>query len=221
MCRKRKKRKKSSLNAPGCLSGRFCLRIIVQKNMDQKNIFIISGPSGAGEDSIISALKERMNIEVVTTTTTRDMRPGESERQPYHFVTQEAFQDMIEHNMLVEWAQQYNGQYYGVTKKEFDDITSRGSIAVWKIDYKGVISAKSKFPGIIAIFIMAESVDILEQRIRSRSHVTEEYIAERMAYTQEWLQHTDMYDYTVINRQNLLSQAVGEVEAIITKHSKE
>lgn len=187
--------------------------------MNSNNIFIISGPSGAGEDSIITELKKRMDVRTIITTTTRQMREGESEGDPYYFITQNEFEDLIASNGLVEWAQQYNGQYYGVTKKEFEDITSTGKIGLWKIEYKGVQTAKEKFPGMIAIFIMAESLNILEQRIRMRDDVSEEYIQERMIYTKEWLKHTDMYDYTVINKQNKLSEAVDEIEKIIKKHA--
>lgn len=193
-----------------------CMLFLPTRHMNQNNIFIISGPSGAGEDSIINNLtKKHPYIHTVTTTTTRAMRPGESEGNPYHFVSAEEFRDMIARDMLVEWAQHYNGNFYGVTRQNFTAITSRGDIALWKIDYKGVITAKKKFPKIIAIFIMAESPDVLEQRIRKRGDVTEDYIAERMAYTKEWLRHTDIYDYTVINRQGRLEDAVAEVEHII------
>ena len=187
--------------------------------MNGENIFIISGPSGAGEDSIIKELHKRLSVKTIITTTTRDMRVGESERNPYHFVSKEDFQKMIEGGELVEWAQQYNGQYYGVTKKAFEEATSDNSIGLWKIEYKGVRSAKKTFDNIVAIFIMAESLEILESRIRTRSNVTEKYIKERMQYTQEWLKHTDIYDYSVINRQDKLSEAVDEIEAIIRKHS--
>jgi guanylate kinase len=64
---------------------------------------------------------------------------------------------------------------------------------------------------------MAESLDVLAQRIRSRSHVTEEYIKERMEYTQEWLKHEDIYDHKVINRQGHLEDAIKEIVEILRK----
>lgn len=194
--------------------------IIYNLTMHHNNIFIISGPSGAGEDSVINGLKKKNpDIHAVTNTTTRKMRAGESEGNPYHFVTVQQFESMIANDELVEWAQHYNGQYYGVTRQSFDNITAEGNIALWKIDYKGVIATKKMFPDIIAIFLMAESLEVLEQRIRQRVDVTEEYIAERMAYTKQWLTHTDIYDYTVINRQGHLDDAIAEVEKIIRTHS--
>ena len=39
--------------------------------------FIISGPSGAGEDSVIEGLKDKIKYERVITTVTREKRIGE------------------------------------------------------------------------------------------------------------------------------------------------
>ena len=85
---------------------------------NKNNIFIISGPSGAGEDSIIEGLKKYFPIERIVTTSTREMRPGESQSDPYWFIAREEFEKRRNNNEFVEWAEQYNGNLYGVTKKE-------------------------------------------------------------------------------------------------------
>ena len=92
--------------------------------MKTDSIFIISGPSGAGEDAIIDGLSKKMAIERVVTTTTRSMRPGESQGCPYYFISQEEFKNLIERKLLVEYAQEYNGQWYGVTEKELERVAN-------------------------------------------------------------------------------------------------
>ncbi len=183
-----------------------------------QNIFILSGPSGAGEDSIIDGLENILPIERVITTVTRAPRTGESDGHPYYFISLENFQQKIARGEMAEYAQQYNGNFYGVTKEELERIAKLKKIGIWKIDYKGVETAKKMFPDIIAIFITAP-LEILEQRIRTRDHLTETYITERMEYTKEWLNHTDIYDYTVENAQGKLNEAVEQVAAIIKKHA--
>lgn len=187
--------------------------------MNTKKLIIISGPSGAGEDSIIAGLCERMNAHVVITSTTRSPRSGETDGNPYYFLTQEEFEGNIREEKMAEWAQHYNEQYYGVTKEELRRVQEAGEVGLWKIDYKGVISAKEMFPDIKAIFIMADSLEILEKRLRGRKNVTNAYIAERMEYTREWLNHTEIYDYEVINREGHLAQTINDVYQIIQKET--
>lgn len=189
--------------------------------MPKSNIFIISGPSGAGEDSIIEGLKKYFPIERVVTTSTREMRPNESQGNPYRFITREEFIKRRDNNEFVEWAEQYNGNLYGVTKEEIERMKSAGrrtgKIGLWKIEWKGVITAKKVFPEIPAIFINAP-MDILEDRIRRRGGISEEYIKERMNYTQEFLNHADIYDYTVLNEENKLDEAITQTAEIIKKY---
>lgn len=186
--------------------------------MDTARLFIVSGPSGAGEDSIIDGLSERLPIERVITTTTRTPRPGESSGNPYYFVSREEFERRKDLGGFVEWAEEYNGNYYGVSREELERVVATGRIGIWKIEWKGVMTAKRLFPGIVAIFVSAPLPSI-ETRIRKRDSASDEYVAERMAYTEEWMRHTDIYDYTVENRDGELEKAVSEAEKIIRGHS--
>lgn len=185
--------------------------------MDKSKIFIISGPSGAGEDSIIEGLKKFFKIERIITTTTRAMRSGESQGNPYYFISKNEFIKRRNNNEFVEWAEQYNGNLYGVTKAEIERVKNSSNIGTWKIEWKGVITAKKIFPEIPSIFINAP-LDVLENRIRRRDNFSEEYIKERTEYTKEWLKHKDIYDYEVVNEEGKLDEAIKEVKDIIEKN---
>ena len=182
------------------------------------NIFIISGPSGAGEDSIIRGLEKRFPIERVITTSTRPMRPGESQGKPYYFISKEEFQKKVENREFAEYAQEYNDNFYGVTKAELERVRNCGKIGTWKIEYKGVITAKEKFPEIKSIYIAPPSLEILRQRIMKRDGVSEEYLDERMKYTEEWIKHEHIYDFKVINEEGKLEEATEKVAKIIKEN---
>lgn len=184
--------------------------------MSYKNIIIISGPSGAGEDSVINGLKKIFPIERVITTTTRPMRKEESEGNPYYFVNQESFKKKIEAGELAEYAQEYNDNFYGVEKNELERIAFSGKIGIWKIEYKGVITAKKKFPEIKSIYIAAPSLEILQERIKKRNpNVSEEYLKERAEYTKKWIKHEDIYDFKVINEEGKLEETIKKAAEII------
>lgn len=183
--------------------------------MSKSNIFIISGPSGAGEDSIIEGLKRYFDIERIITTTTRAMRSGESEGNPYYFVSQEEFQKKIAGDEMAEYAQEYNDNFYGVTKAELERVNGCGKIGLWKIEYKGVMTAKEKFPEIKSIYIAPPSLEILKERIMRRDGVSEEYVNERMEYTKEWMKFEHIYDYKIVNEEGKLEEAILAVADII------
>jgi len=184
----------------------------------KNNLFILSGPSGAGEDSIINGLEKIMPIERVTTTTTREMRAGESEGNPYYFISKEEFKKKIKENGFFEYALQYNDNLYGVTFEEIERVKNSGKVGIWKIEYKGVMTAKKLIPGITTIFINAP-LDELEERIRRRDNVADEYIKERMEYTKEWLKHKDIYDHEIMNSNGKLEESTQKVAEIIKPHS--
>jgi len=181
----------------------------------KKNIFIISGPSGAGEDSIIEGLSKFFPVERVITTTTRAMRSREAQGSPYYFVSQKEFEKKIKNDELAEYAQEYNDNFYGVTKKELERVRACEKIGIWKIEYKGVITAKKLFPEIKSIYINPPSLEILKQRIMRRDNVSEEYVNERMEYTKEWMKYENIYDFKVVNEEGKLDEAIEKVANII------
>lgn len=187
--------------------------------MSKSNIFIISGPSGVGEDSVIEGLRKYLEIERVITTTTRQMRPGEISGKPYYFISKKEFANRISNGEVAEYAQEYNDNFYGVTKNELNRVATSDRIGIWKIEYKGVMTAKKKFPEMKSIYIAAPSLEILRRRIiRRNPTVSKEYLEERMAYTIEWMKHENIYDYKVINEEGKLDATIKKVVEIIKKN---
>lgn len=180
------------------------------------NVFIISGPSGSGQDTIIEALRKELTLERVVTTTTRSMRPGESDRYPYHFITKEKFSALRENGSFFECAETYNGEWYGVQKEDLEAALTSHNIVIWKIDYKGVASVKKQLPHITSCLIEAPT-EMLRKRIIKRDSPSEEYLQARMDYTNEWLASKQLYDYRIKNEEGRLEEAVATLKAIIQK----
>lgn len=180
----------------------------------KSSIFIISGPSGAGEDSVMEGLKNYLDIERIVNTTTRKIRPGEVQGNPYYFISEEDFLNKAKSGEFIEYAREYNNNLYGVTKKELERVVSLKKIGLWKMEYKGVMTAKKAFPGVIAILLTAPW-EILEKRIRRRHSVSEEFVEERKSYTEEWMKHTSIYDYIVYNEEGKLGETIKKVAEIV------
>lgn len=184
-----------------------------------KNVIIISGAAGSGKDSVIDGLQAILPIERIITSTTRAPRPFESEGNPYYFLSPESFKQALESGEFIEHSINENGACYGVTRTELERITSQNKIAVWRVDWKGVVNIKKLYPEIKAIYISAP-IEILEARLRSRdTNKDESYFEERMAYTREWLNHLDIYDYQVENEEGKLAETIEQVAKIIQQNT--
>ncbi|OGY51085.1 MAG: guanylate kinase [Candidatus Buchananbacteria bacterium RIFCSPHIGHO2_02_FULL_56_16] len=179
-------------------------------------IFIISGPSGTGGDSVIEGLEKTGRFSRVITTVTRPRRPVEREGKPYYFVTVPQFKRLIADDVFIEWAIVY-GDYRGCTKAEIKRLLAGRKPIIWKVDWQGVQTIKRLLPRTIAIFIAPPSFSVLEERLKQRGQDSPQTIKERKKFSQEWLTHTDLYDYTAVNEQGHLDQTIAQVEAIIAK----
>lgn len=184
--------------------------------MELKNIVIISGPSGAGEDSVMEGVADLVQVNRVINTTTRPARRGEVNGQDYYFVSHNEFEEKVKLGAMAEWAQEYNDYLYGVTNEELARVENLEGLGLWKMEYKGVRAMREKFPNVTSILIHAP-LDVLESRIRKRDEVTEEHVHTRMAYTQEWYTHLDIYDYVVENKEGMLAETISEVMDILRK----
>lgn len=182
-----------------------------------QNMFVVYGPSGSGQDAILDGIGKLLPIEQTITTTTRAMRPGESDGHPYHFISRQKFLKGIAQEKFIEYAKTYNDDYYGLTKEEFERVQHSDRIGVWRTDFQGALTAKRLFPDITVLFIHAP-LPVLESRIRKRDHPSEAYLEKRLRYIKEWLPKC-IYDYKIENEEGKLDEAIQKVFAIIKEHS--
>ncbi len=178
-------------------------------------LFVLSAPSGTGKDTVIGMLKQQgMDFYLVASVTTRAPRPGESEGNPYHFVSQEEFDRLVAHDELLEYAN-VHGNWYGQPRQPIRDNLLAKRDVLLKIDVQGAATVRGKLPQAIFIFLIPESVEELTLRLNERSTETQEQLERRLADAQSELAQKDWYDYLVVNRQGQLQEAVDYLRAIM------
>ncbi len=183
-------------------------------------LFVLSAPSGAGKDSVINALKEQgTDIFVVPSITARPPRPGESEGNPYHFVSKKQFQQMIQEDKLLEYAV-VHGNWYGQPKEPIRENLRAGHDVLLKIDVQGAATIRKKLPEAIFIFLLPDSFEELAQRLVNRQTETPEQVQRRLEDAQYELAQQSLYDYVIHNRQNHLQDAVEQLRTIIEREHK-
>ena len=186
-----------------------------QSSTRQALLFVLSAPSGTGKDTVINTLKQQgMDFYVVPSVTTRAPRPGESEGSPYHFVSQETFDRLVDQGELLEHAK-VHGNWYGQPRQPIRDNLAAGRDVLLKIDVKGAATIRSKVPNAIFIFLIPGSLEELAQRLAARQTETEEELQRRLADAQAELAEQHWYDYVIYNQQGHLQEAVDYLRAIM------
>jgi len=182
----------------------------------QPLLIVISGPSGAGKDTVMQCMKERgMPFHFVVTATTRPRRSNEVNGKDYFFVGKEEFARMIEEDELIEYAVVY-GDYKGIPKQQVREALSSGKDVLMRVDVQGAETVRKLVPNAILIFMTVDNEQELERRLRERKTETAEELALRIATARKELQRVESFDYVVVNADDHLDQAVDTIQAIIT-----
>jgi guanylate kinase len=167
----------------------------------QGRCVIVSAPSGAGKTTIVRHLRSRFpELAFSVSATSRPERPNERDGHDYWFITAEEFLRRVKAGDFVEWEEVYPGRYYGTLRSELETIWSRGHHAIFDVDVKGGSHLKDTFGShALALFIAPPSLDILEERLRSRGTETPESLRERVDKAAHEMDFASRFDAIVVN----------------------
>ena len=184
--------------------------------MAKGNLYVISGPSGAGKGTIVSELMKRDDrLALSISCTTRYQREGEIDGVHYYFIDKERFQAMIEEGDFLEYAQVFDN-FYGTPMSKVEEKRSAGYDVILEIDVQGALQVKKKAEDAKLIFILPPSFEVLRKRLTGRNTETPEQVEKRLAKAEKEMSLKDRYDYSVVNDD--LDTAVEEVYDIIKKN---
>jgi guanylate kinase len=144
--------------------------------------------------------------------TTRAARPGERQGEDYDFVTDEAFDRMIEAGDLLEWAE-IVGHRSGTPAAWVERTRDDGFDVVLEIDVQGAGWVRKRIPDAILVFLAPPSMNELERRLRGRQTETEDRIQRRLDAARWEMTQQDWFDHVVVNDD--LEGASSQVAAII------
>ena len=178
-------------------------------------LIVISGPSGAGKDTVIQRMKERnLPIHFVVTAATRPPRPNEVHGKDYFFYSHDEFAEMIEKGELLEYAIVYN-DYKGIPKAQVRDALASGKDVVMRLDVQGAATIHRLCPDALMIFLTVSEEDMI-RRLQERNTESPEGLKLRIATARQEMTQIDTFEYVVINREFHLDETVDTIVSIIT-----
>ncbi|MGF1506115.1 MAG: guanylate kinase [Anaerolineae bacterium] len=188
-------------------------------------LFILSGPSGVGKNTIIKKLLANHpdSVARVRTYTTRERREGEVEGDQYYFVSHDEFRRLAREGHLMEADADtvghdvYGlGDLYSMPADPFEGVPEDTHLVIAEVDIHGMRRLKERYPQAIAIFVTAPP-SVLVERIHGRldDKMDADSLPQRMETAREQIQAASEFDYVIVNREGHLAEAVEAVERII------
>ncbi|MBQ3817523.1 MAG: guanylate kinase [Clostridia bacterium] len=181
--------------------------------MSKGGVFVISGPSGSGKDTLLVKLFERMpELKFSISCITRAMRQGEKQGEKYNFISKQQFQQMLDKDEFLEH-NSYVGNYYGTPKHPVLQAIEQGEDMVIEVDVNGAKQIREKLPEVVSIFIMPPSFEELKARLSGRGTESEAAVKERMENSLKEIERASEYDYIIINDD--IDTAVRDIQSVI------
>ena len=180
--------------------------------MNKGLLIVVSAPSGCGKGTILSEVLKDDSFYYSVSATTRSPRLGEVNGVTYHFITKQDFEERIENNAMLEYAE-YCGNYYGTPKKEIDEMREQGKNVILEIEVQGAMKVREICPDAVFIFVLPPSVAELERRLKKRATETDDVIAQRVSQARSEIELARKYDYVVVNA--ALEDAINDFKTVI------
>lgn len=178
-------------------------------------LFVISGPSGAGKGTLLAELrKQRPDLGLTVSATTRSPRPGEVDGTSYYFLSDEEFRSRIAAGEFVEWAE-VHGHLYGTLVSEVKRLLAKGHSLVLEIDVQGALNVRKVYPDAVLIFIEPPSLQALEERLRGRGTEDEASIELRLKNACHEMELADQYDARIVN--DTVDRAAQELGSVMRR----
>lgn len=193
-------------------------------------IIAITGPSCAGKDTLMrqlywefskdySKLVAFPHVYYIISSTTRPPRRGEENHKDYHFISEEKFQELIDRDCFLEWAEFRNWKY-GTDK--LNVCEKPGAINIGVFNLKGInnLNQQDKFE-VITIYLIVNWKERLRRSIKREGHLTFEMIRRLIADYRDFkkpyeilAKNNNLLCYTKnYNIDDVVSDILGKIES--------
>ncbi|HHZ06212.1 MAG TPA: guanylate kinase [Clostridiales bacterium] len=176
-------------------------------------VLVISGPSGVGKGTVVKELlKSQDEFAVSVSATTRNPREGEQHGKDYFFLKKDEFVDLINNDKVLEYAT-YCDNYYGTPRDYVEQTIQTGKNIILEIEVQGALQVIKSCPNAVSIFIMPQTLAVLQDRLTGRGTETNDVIAKRMHTAIGEIKQATKYNYVVVN--DSLDDCVNDIKQII------
>ena len=177
------------------------------------SLIVMSGPGGVGKSTITQYLKSDPRFWISISATTREPRVTEKDGVDYFFVTENKFDQMIDKDEFLEWAE-FAGARYGTPKGPVAEWRELGKHVLLEIEIDGARQIRASDPTAKLIFIAPPSWEELESRLTNRGTDSPERRQARLDLAREEMAAASEFDFTIVNHE--VEGVVAEMVSLAT-----
>ena len=181
-------------------------------------MFILSGCSGAGKNTVIHALMQSNNqVDIFTSITTREKRPSEIQGNPFYYYTLEEFEQKDKQGLIIE-KEFIHGNYYGTSYEVLEEKLAQDKILIKDIGVEGTLNLqrilKNKLQ-IIPVFLDVPKKELIKRiTLRGEPKDRVKVRASRFNYELSFRKH---YEY--IFKHLSIDESVNALQSIINMYN--
>ncbi|HJN92653.1 MAG TPA: guanylate kinase [Dehalococcoidia bacterium] len=185
-------------------------------------VVVLSGPSGAGKDTVLRAALDRdARLASIVTAKTRAPRRGEEHGVHHLFLSDAEFDALLAADGFLEHADVY-GHRSGVPRDQVRHLIEQGCTVIIRTDIQGARTLRQKVPGAVLVFITVPDLPTLETRLRTRNTDAESDLQRRLAAAADEMAASSEFDHVLVNHEGREVDAVDALLAVVeTERSKQ
>jgi guanylate kinase len=176
---------------------------------------VLSGPSGVGKRTVITALRrDAPHVWVSVSCTTRPPRHDEQEGVDYYFVDRDRFAEMVAAGELLEHAE-FAGNCYGTPRQAVLDHLAAGVPTILEIELEGARQVRRAMPEARFVFLAPPSLDELIRRLHARGTESADALTARLERAHVEIAAEEEFDEVIVNRD--VDQAARQLADLIAE----
>lgn len=130
---------------------------MAEEQKQRGKLVVFSAPSGTGKSTIAQQVMRKLHeLQFSISATTRNMRPGEVDGVNYHFLSVEAFDDLVQSGGFIEH-EFFFGNHYGTLLEKTSEAVNEGRHLLLDLDVKGGSEPEKAFSRQLAACVYSPS----------------------------------------------------------------
>ena len=184
---------------------------------DPPIVAVLSGPSGAGKDTILhGAMDLDPSLATVATAKTRPPRRGEVHGVHHQFLSEREFDEWLAAGRFLEHATVY-GHRSGVPREAVEAQLQLGKSVIIRTDVQGARTLRGRLPDALLVFVTVPDASVLRGRMLRRGTDSESDMEVRLAEAEAEMSEASWFDAVILNEDGRERAAAESLVAAIAE----